>query len=179
VPLSFTLRVAPPFSLDVTTLSLQPGEAGSVMVAFDPNYRYLPGGFEFARKYHCLLASLVIVFTPWSYALFADSGVFTPGTQPSAPMLQPACVPSPHIRHDLKSHIARQQLLVAYTDNPQTDALELVGEVEFPNLVLDAHVRNNSADEWLRAAGTAMSWFTQKPNIGISTGKRDSALRLL
>lgn len=37
--------------------------------------------------------------------------------------------------------MARQKLLVSFTDNPQTDALELTGEVEFPNLVLDAQVR--------------------------------------
>lgn len=43
-------------------------------------------------------------------------------------------------RHDLKSHVARQKLLVTYSDNPQTDALELIGQIEFPNLVLDAQV---------------------------------------
>ena len=44
-------------------------------------------------------------------------------------------------RHDLRSHVARQMLQVAFTDNPQTDGLELTGEVEFPNLVVDTQVR--------------------------------------
>ncbi len=43
-------------------------------------------------------------------------------------------------RHDLKSHVARQKLSIAFIDNPQTDALELTGEVEFPNLVVGAQV---------------------------------------
>jgi len=82
VPLSFALRTAPPFALDVPALSLQPGEGATVVVAFDPNYK-----------------------------------------------------------RDLHSHLAKQKLAVSYTDNPQTDALELIGEVEFPNLVVEAQVR--------------------------------------
>ena len=34
------------------------------------------------------------------------------------------------------SHVARQKLAVSYSDNPQTDALELLGEIEFPNLAI-------------------------------------------
>lgn len=47
------------------------------------------------------------------------------------------CSPS---RHDLRSHVARQKLQVAFSDNPQTYGLELTGEVEFPNLLLDVQV---------------------------------------
>ena len=39
-------------------------------------------------------------------------------------------------RHDMCSHVARQKLAVSYSDNPQTDALELLGEIEFPNLAI-------------------------------------------
>ena len=34
------------------------------------------------------------------------------------------------------THLARQKLAVSYSDNPQTDALELLGEIEFPNLAI-------------------------------------------
>lgn len=39
VPLAFSLRTAPPFSLDASSFELQPGEAAGVTVAFDPNYK--------------------------------------------------------------------------------------------------------------------------------------------
>lgn len=48
--------------------------------------------------------------------------------------------PPPLFRHDLRSHAARGRLQVTFADNPQTDAIELTGEVEFPNLQLDVQV---------------------------------------
>jgi hypothetical protein len=40
----------------------------------------------------------------------------------------------------MRSHTARQKLAVAYTDNPHVDGIDLTGEIEFPNLVLERQV---------------------------------------
>lgn len=39
LPLHFTLKATHPFGIAPSALSLQPGEAGTVTVTFDPNYR--------------------------------------------------------------------------------------------------------------------------------------------
>lgn len=44
----------------------------------------------------------------------------------------------------MRSHVARCRLAVTYADNPQTDGVDLVGEVEFPNLTLDTTVSAQS-----------------------------------
>lgn len=44
MPLSFTLSTAVPFTVDVTSLSLQPGEGASLMISFDPDYRWVAEG---------------------------------------------------------------------------------------------------------------------------------------
>lgn len=58
----------------------------------------------------------------------------------------------------MHSHTARQKLAVAFADNPQTDALDLVGAIEFPNLALSMAVSAAAGQAWVRQApllGTA------------------------
>lgn len=119
VTLAFSLRTAPPFSLDASSFELQPGEAVGVTVAFDPNYKCAPG-----RGVEACCAGL---------PLRSQAA----GSAASTPHLATRRLDD---RQDMRSHAARQKLAVAFSDNPQTDALDLLGAIEFPNLALSAQV---------------------------------------
>ncbi len=64
--------------------------------------------------------------------------------EPCALELQPggsqavAVTLDPDFRHDMQSQLVKQKLLVTYSDNPQKDSVELVGDIQFPNLTFDS-----------------------------------------
>ncbi|GIL73964.1 hypothetical protein Vretifemale_3957, partial [Volvox reticuliferus] len=80
LPLTFTLRPSPPFTVDRTSWVLDLEESGTVNITFDPNFK-----------------------------------------------------------EDLQSIQTRTKLQVVYADNPQRDAVDLHGDIDFPNLSFEMH----------------------------------------